>query len=185
METSELQAIQECQQGKLDSFGALYDLYIKKIYNFIYYKTLHKETAEDLTSKTFIKALDKIGTFKIDQGTFSAWIYQIARNNVIDYYRSQKQEIDIEDVWDLSAKPFKAEVEAKMELEKVQKYIQGIPSEQREIIILRVWEGLSYKEIADIVGKNENNCKVIYSRAMSKLRQQMPLSLLLIFLLNV
>lgn len=60
MAFSEQQVISQCQQGQLDGFGQLYDLYIKKIYNFIYYKTHHQQTAEDLTSQTFLKALSKI-----------------------------------------------------------------------------------------------------------------------------
>src|SRR6056297_2278284 len=90
MKQRESQAINNCQQGQLDSFNWLYERYIKKIYNFIYYKTMHQETAEDLTSQTFIKALNKINSFDSEQGTFQAWLYKIARNTVIDHYRTQK-----------------------------------------------------------------------------------------------
>jgi len=99
---NEKDIIVSCQQGDLEKFSWLYDKYIKKIYDFIYFKTTHKETAEDLTSQTFFKALEKIKTFNSDKGTFSAWLYQIARNTVIDHYRTMKKTVDIDDVWDMA-----------------------------------------------------------------------------------
>ena len=102
MEGDESQIIARIKNGELNQFGTLYDLYIKKIYNFVYYKTMHKETAEDLTSQTFFKALDNIQRFDETKGSFSSWLYRIARNTVIDYYRTKKTENNIEDVWDLS-----------------------------------------------------------------------------------
>ena len=72
MEAIELQIIQACQAGNLDRFAEIYDRYIKKIYSFIYYRTGHKEIAEDITSLVFMKAIDKIGSFNSSQGSFSS-----------------------------------------------------------------------------------------------------------------
>ena len=94
MENDEFAIVQSCQKGSVEDFGRLYDLYIKKIYNFIYYKTHHQETAEDLVSIVFTKALKKINTFD-NSGTFSAWLYRIARNTVIDHYRTKKLDYNI------------------------------------------------------------------------------------------
>jgi len=68
--TSQEQIIKECQKGNLDNFGLIYDDFFDKIYRFIYYKTHHKQTAEDLTSKTFIKALEKINSFDSKKGKY-------------------------------------------------------------------------------------------------------------------
>lgn len=183
MDTIEQTLIQNCQSGDNESFGQLYDLYIKKIYDFIYYKTLHKETAEDLTSKVFLKAWQSISRFNSAGGSFSAWLYQIARNAVIDHYRGQKNNRNIEDVWDLSSdEDLARDLDVKNKLADIEKYLQKLSTEQRDIIIMRVWQELSYQEIAVITGKNAANCKVIFSRAIQKLRQEMPFGLWLMLL---
>lgn len=185
MEGNELQVIQKCQKGDMEEFGKLYDKYVKKIYDFIYYKTQHKETAEDLTSQVFFKALDRIGGFVSGKGTFQAWLYQIARNLVIDHYRAKKNETNIEDVWDLAGKEdLERDLDAIRKLEKVEKYIKDLKSEQRDIIIMRVWQEMSYAEIAAVLEKSEASCKMIFSRAIGKLKKEMPLALYLTLLLT-
>lgn len=178
--TSQEQIIKECQKGNLDNFGLIYDDFFDKIYRFIYYKTHHKQTAEDLTSKTFIKALEKINSFDSKKGLFSSWIYRIARNNVIDYYRTNKKNFDISGIWDLGeSKDFDKTIDDRDKLAQVSRYLKKFKPEQREIIIMRIWDGLSYKEISEIIGKKEGNCKMIFSRTMTKLRQEIPLVLLI------
>jgi len=168
-----------------DNFGEIYDKYVRRIYNFIYYKTHHKETAEDLTSQTFTKALSKLSDFNGEKGSFSSWIYAIARNNVIDFYRTRKNNVNVDDVWDLADDTdIERDIDAIQKLGKVKKYLRALKPEQREIILLRVWGDHSYKEIAQITGKTENNCKVIFSRAIRTLREEMPISVFLSLLLS-
>lgn len=172
MDNHEEQLVVACQQGRTESFGKLYDLYIRKIYDFIYYKTMNREVAEDITSIVFTKALQNIGSYQsTETGTFAAWLYRIARNSVIDYYRSLRPNDDLADHFDLSRdERIEARTEAVLELEQVHSYLQKLPPLQRDIILMRVWQDLPYKTIADVVGKSEDNCKVIYSRAMKELR---------------
>lgn len=184
--TMESEIISKIQSGNTAAFGSLYDKYIKKIYDFIYYKTMHKETAEDLTSQVFIKALKKIDTFNEQKGTFQAWLYQIARNTVIDHYRQQKTMVDIEDVWGLADKSnMEIDVANKHLLEQVEVALAGFTTEQREIVILRVWQGLSYKEIAEVIGKSENSCKVTFSRTIKKLKNSGDFLAVLLFFINI
>lgn len=178
---NEVELIQKAQKGDNEAFGKIYDAYIKKIYNFVYYKTWHQETAEDLTSQTFFKALEKIQKFNPDKGSFSNWIYRIARNNVIDHFRTSKPTTLIEDAWDLSDNTdIPADTDTKLKLDKIREGVSLLSSEQREIVILRVWEGLSHKEIAEIMQKNESAIKMNYSRAVSKLKKEILIGLLLI-----
>lgn len=184
MEIDDIKIVKMCQAGQLHEFGLLYDKYIRRIYDFIYYKTTHKETAEDLTSQTFIKALGKITTYDSGKGSFSSWLYQIARNTVIDFYRTKKRTLNIEDIWDLAeAKDVDRDIDTKMKLKTIEKYLAKLTSEQRDIIIMRVWQEMSYREIAEVLGKSEAACKIAFSRVINKLRQEMPVILLVYLLL--
>lgn len=172
--TDEKAIIRACLKGDTARFAELYDAYVRNIYNFIYYKTHHKETAEDLTSETFFKALKNIRQFDLNR-SFRSWLYAIANYAVIDHYRAARPTTDIDDVWDLAANDdMVRDSETKRALAEVQKHLGALTAIQRDILILRLWQELSYKEIAEIVGKSEANSKMIYSRAIAQLRAAVP-----------
>ena len=175
--------IDKCRSGDQDAFGAIYDSYVRKIHDFIYYRTHHRETAQDLTSEVFLKAVRGLASFDATRGSISSWLYRIARNTVIDHYRTRHSELDIDDAWGLSAGgDASADVDALMKLEGVRTELRKLKSEQREIVIMRVWEELSYREISEILGKSEANCKMIFSRSIKQLRASLPLAALIVFL---
>lgn len=184
-EINDKEVVIKCQAGDFEQFGVLYDKYIKKIYEFIYFRTSHKETAEDLTSKTFMKALEGIKGFDAEKGTFSSWLYTIARNSVIDHYRVSKDAYssDLSQALDLaSSDDLEANQDIKDKLREVKAYLEKLKPEQKEIILMRVWQGLSYKEIAEIIGKSEDNCKVIFSRSINLLRKDLQVIVLLLLI---
>ncbi|MBD3208004.1 MAG: sigma-70 family RNA polymerase sigma factor [Candidatus Nealsonbacteria bacterium] len=169
-----------CQKGNLEEFSRLYNKYVEKIYNFIYYKSFHKETAEDLTSETFLKALKGIKKFDSNKGSFSSWLYRIARNNVIDFYRKKKAS-SIDEFWGIdSGEDIVSDIINKERVAEVKAYLKKLDSEKREIVIMRVWDNLPYKEIAEIVGKSEAACKMSFSRVMGQMREDFSLILILL-----
>ena len=172
-----------CQKGDTEAFGVLYDRYIDKIYRFVFYKTFVKEVAEDITSDVFHKALQKIASYDAGKGEFSAWLYRIARNSVIDHYRTQKTDVPLEDVFDVGFDERTPEsLDAIASLDKVHAYLETLTAKQREIITLRVWEELSYKQIAAIVGGTEDSVKMAFSRSIRELREKCgPISPLCLF----
>jgi RNA polymerase sigma-70 factor, ECF subfamily len=170
----ELQIIKACQNGDLSHFTQLYDSYHQAIYRFIYYRVHHKETAEDLTSTVFIKALENINQFKPSKGAFSSWIYRIARNSVIDHVRAHKGTDDITAAFDLSDNTnIPRDFDTQQQLQKVWRYLKDLDSKQRDIVIMRVWDGLSHKEIAETLSMTEASVKMAFSRTMSKLNQEL------------
>lgn len=175
--------VTRCQSGDTDAFGVLYDAYFDKIYRFVYYKTFSAEVAEDITSDVFHKALQKIQSFDAEKGTFSAWVYRIARNSVIDYYRTKQTVVPLEDVFDVGVDERTPEsLDALAALTKVTEYLETLSAKQREIITLRIWEERSYKEIAEIVGGSEDSVKMAFSRGIRELREQCgPISPLVLF----
>lgn len=163
-------------------FIGIYDEYSESIFRYIHYKTYHRETAEDLTSQTFLKALEKWEQYDRRKGPVSPWLYGIARNLVTDHFRSKGKwgfMGDISDVWDLPSKDNVhkelADRETKDEIHGALGKLSGL---QREIIILRLWEELPYNKIAPIVGKSEANCKMMFSRALKKLKTSLGSSIL-------
>ena len=183
MEDKEL--VIQCQEWNLEVFWELYDRYIDKIYKFIYLKTSSQEIAEDLSSEVFFKAMNSIDSFRSyeEKTSFKSWIYTIANNKVIDFYRTQKTETNIDDCFDLwQHYNFAEDVDNKEKLEKITAFLDTLKPEQKEIVILRIWEDLSYKEIAEITGKTLDNCKKIVSRSLKNIQANFILLLFIILL---
>lgn len=170
---NEAEIVKRAQAGDSQAFGELYDHYLGQIYRFVYYKVFSKETAEDLVSDTFMKAFGRLSSYKENRGQFSTWLYQIARNTVIDYYRTQKSHISIDDTFDI---PFNErtpeQIDVLASLNKVEEYLKKLPARQREIIMMRVWEGQSFKEIASNIGGSESSIKMAFSRSIRQLRDE-------------
>ncbi len=176
------------QKGDREAFARIYELYAKRIYAYLYYRSCSRETAEDLTATVFMKALEKLDGFRPELGGFSGWIYAIARNALADHFRRRDQTVSLEsvvsDVWDLpGCDDVALDAENRELWETVKSFVAALGSEQREILLLRVWDDLPYAEIARISGKTEGACKMCFSRALSSLREAMPLSLFIAFLM--
>ncbi len=185
MSTSDSDLALLCQQGQLDNFDALYTRHLKGIYAFIFYRTMERYTAEDLTSQTFLKAFENIGSFNPKKGAFSTWLYRIARNTVFDHFRTLHKHEDIENVWDLPSddNPF-LKASDSLDYEQIHQALKHLSKEKRDLVLMRLWDGLSYKEIADLSGKSEASLKMMFSRTISEVREKLgPTAVLLLALL--
>ncbi len=181
---NEADILKRAQAGDSEAFGLLYDYYLDAIYRFIYYKVFSREVAEDLVSDTFFKALKQLQSYNSSRGRFNSWLYQIARNTVIDYYRTKKENVPIDDLFDLGHdERTPDQLDALASLAKIEEYLKELPARQREIITLRIWEGKSFDEIATILGGTEASVKMAFSRSIRQLRavcgESAPLLLLL------
>jgi RNA polymerase sigma-70 factor (ECF subfamily) len=140
--------------------------------------------AEDLVSDTFFKALRQLQSYNSSRGRFNSWLYQIARNTVIDHYRTKKENVPIDDIFDLGHdERTPDQLDAVAGLAKVEEYLKALPARQREIITLRIWEGKSFDEIASILGGTEGSVKMAFSRSIRQLREVCGESAPLILLL--
>jgi RNA polymerase sigma-70 factor (ECF subfamily) len=171
MQYNEEELIKSCQGGNNEAFGLLYDHHIKVIYNFVYYKTRHKETAEDITSQTFFKALRSIQSVDPTKPLVS-WLYKIAHNTVLDHYRTSRSMLDIDEMVDImDTHDVISHLDDDREAVRVKQHLQNLSGIERDIVTMRIWQDLSYREIADILGKSEASCKMMYSRSLKKLRR--------------
>lgn len=180
---NDIKLIEAVQNGDADSFGTLYELYVQKLYSFIYHKTLNHEIAEDLTSETFLKAQNKIKQFNPKKAQFNTWLFTIARNVCIDFFRSYRATQSIEEIWDFASdEKIELAVETVLISDQIKVCMKRLTSEQREILTMRFWQDLSYGEIGEILGKSPENIKMITSRSIKKLREIYPASTVILLL---
>lgn len=163
-------AIKDCQKGDQKAFGLIYDYFSKRLYNFIFYRVGHKEIAEDILSDTFFKAWKGIGAVEVVE-TFAGWLFRIAKNNVIDYYRIKQVNVDLTEVEDFlkSEEDPVDDLNLNFDQKKLVKLIESLPIEQKLVIRYRFFEDMSISEISQIIDKSEGATRVIQHRAIVKL----------------
>ncbi len=172
------------KKGNREAFGRLYDCLFVKIYRFAYYRSYRKDAAEDITSLTFLKALENLQSFSREKGNFSAWLYGIARNCLADYYRQKSKTADLMSVWDLAAcDDVEIDAENRSNWENLQPYLSRLSAVERDILFMRVWDELPYQEIAVIIGKSEASCRMVFSRTIACIRKEMLAAMFIMFVL--
>jgi len=167
--------LNQASRGDEVAFGQIYDLYFEKIYRFVFYRVNHKEAAEDLTSEIFIRVWGKLSGIK-DIATFNGWIFQIARNLVIDYYRSRKEHVDLtvlENVL-LYEENFLERADFQIQHKELLESIKKLSPDQQVVIKLKFLDGLDNGEIAKILNKSEGAIRVIQHRATMELKNLLP-----------
>ena len=166
--------IMDAIQGEASAFGLIYDHYQPKIYRFIFIKTGRREEAEDLTHQVFLNAWQNIKSYKFRGFPFSSWLYQIARNQVIDHYRTSKnRSYDIEAIEEPESNddPIDIKIGQNIEMERVKKAILELKPAHQDIIIMRFVEDLSPKEVAKALNRPESTIRVLQHRAIKELQK--------------
>jgi len=159
-----------------NEFSEFYNKNIDKVFRFIYLRVDTTETAQDLTSLAFLK-LWKRKSSEISNPT--AFLYRIARNQIIDFYRAKsKKPLSLDKVGEIAdfqvAQPtFSQKIELTMEMERIKKAIHNIKPVYADVIIWHYIDDLSNKEIAQILNKTEGNVRVIIHRALEALKKQL------------
>lgn len=170
------ETLEKAIKGESLAFGDLYDKYQPGVYRLIYLKVGHREEAEDLTHQVFLNAWKNIKNFEGQGIEFSSWLFRIARNKIIDYYRLKRTFEDIEDedgelFIDPSQDLMDEKVEDRIDITKVTLALNKLKENQRDIIIMRFVEELSHKEMSQILGKSQSVIRVIQYRAIRKLKK--------------
>ncbi len=167
------------EQAKSDpgAFGLLYENYLQKIYNYVYYRTGNHHDAEDLTAKTFQRAMKHISRYEQRGVPFSAWLYRIAHNVVANWHRDQSRrkvvaldELVLYQRWQQSLEGLVEENEEKRELLKA---IRRLPADRQQLLILKFVEGMSNEATGQIMGRSEGAIKSLYHRTLLALRKEM------------
>lgn len=166
------------KQKDKDAFIEFYDLYVDRIYRFVYFKIGNKEEAEDLVSLIFLKTWNHLLENKLtDVKTLRALVYRIARNAIIDHYRKNLSQNNVSlddnediDVADLSYVNLIRDIDSSIDRQEIEKRLLELKDEYREIIIFKFIEEFSVSEIAEIIGKPRGTVRVLMHRALKALR---------------
>lgn len=157
----------------------LYREYFPKVYNFFFYKLMHKENAEDLTGRTFLKIAEHLHTYNPEKSKPGTWIWQISENTLIDFYRTQKGvlplDVEMTDIGGAITVSFEEQYAQIInpERKKLHAAIFKLTERDRMLACYKYLLGFSYHEIAEKFQLNESTLATALSRAKEKLREEM------------
>ena len=159
--------------GDAAAFGQLYDLYLDRVYRYVYYRLGNRQDAEDVTEQVFLRALQAINRFRCDDSPFIAWLLGIARNAVIDHVRARKSTHPLNEALVDKGQNGDPGLLADMRCthEQLRQAILGLKPEYREVIVLRFVEELDHAQTAASLSRSEGAVRVLQHRALCALRQ--------------
>ena len=164
--------VKRAQNGEAEAFGEIYDAYAKQMYNFLFNKTRHKQTTEDLVHTVFLKAWTNLLSYHPRASTkFSTWLFQIANFTLIDYWRTRKPTTDLTEVENLtlfSENPILYE-----EYSYLWKALKQLPLPYQTVLDLRFRQELTVEEAAQIMKKSTIGIRVLQHRALKALKKQL------------
>jgi RNA polymerase sigma-70 factor, ECF subfamily len=167
------------QQGDREALEELYLIHFDRIYSYLHVSVGNRHDAEDLTTQTFLKMLEKIGTFKWQSAPFSAWLFRIAHNLAMDHFRAGRRWQPEEEVPEPPGEEEpSAELTAMQTIgrESMLKLIDHLSPEQQQVLTLKFVFNLPNAEVAAILDKTEGAIKSLQHRALVSLQKQIAQS---------
>lgn len=166
------------QRGDRDAYAELYDRYVDVVYRYLHYRTGSHALAEDLTSETFLRALRRLDSFVWQDRDIAAWFLAIARNLVLDHYKSASYRLEISTADMLDAERPDSGIEeavvSALESAALLGAVRRLKADQQECLVLRFLQGLSVAETAQVMGRTEGAVKQLQLRAVRVLARQLP-----------
>jgi RNA polymerase sigma-70 factor, ECF subfamily len=151
------------------ALAELYDAYAGRVYGYLYRRVSSPQVAEDLTGDVFVKVLEALDSGKPWRTAFRAWLYRIAHNVVVDWYRGQARiECEPLDSWDV---PVGASMPDVMADQALRRALLTLTEQQQQVLVLRFGEGLKIREVAEILGKSAGAVEALQHRALTALRE--------------
>jgi RNA polymerase sigma-70 factor (ECF subfamily) len=150
----------------------LYACYVERITHYVYFRVTDHQLAEDITSRIFLKVLEKLDTYQVGQSPVIAWLYRMAHNAVIDHYRIKRTFISLEDVHPAEVRQddgIEERLELQMKSQQLRAALQLLTKEQQRVLVLKFIDGLSTREIARQLGKRPGSVRSLQMRALQRL----------------
>lgn len=161
----------------MTGFEEIYNMYFKDVYYFTLSLCKDKHIAEDITSETFLKAIESIDKFK-GNSDIRVWLFQIAKNSYYSYLRKDKKTAHSDDFLEFTEDTnASANIEHKIideeDSKRIHKLLHDLKEPYKEVFTLRIFGELSFKQIGELFGKTDNWACVTFHRAKKKIRDQM------------
>ena len=158
------------------AFGELYARYSGQIYNYLYrHLEGRAQEAEDLTSEVFAKVLEKIGSYQARGVPFSAWLFRVAHNHLIDHVRRRPRMpvVPIDDAYEVHQPGSFAALDQSLTSDQIKGAIGALTEEQRQVVTMRFLRGLSTAETAEAIDKSEDAVKKLQARGLATLKRSL------------
>ena len=170
-------ALDRATRGDREAFGVLYERYVGRIYNYIYYRTGNTYDAEDLTARVFYRAMRRISSYENRGLPMTAWLYRIAHNLVANWHRDRGRRTEIPLEEGATYTTYQEHPESALlrseERERLLSVIHKLPADRQQLIIFKFVEHLSNAEIGVIMGRTEGAVKSLYHRTLLSLRDEL------------
>jgi len=165
--------VRRTQQHDQDAFAQLYEEYFDKIYRYIAFKIGNKTEAEDMTQQVFLNAIKSISSFRWRGIPFSAWLFRIAHNQVVDYLRKKAKHAttSLDEVLVSNGNNPQLVAEQNLDIERLLLATKQLTQAQREVISLRFASELSIAQVARVMGKSQGAIKALQHSAIVALRK--------------
>jgi RNA polymerase sigma-70 factor (ECF subfamily) len=169
--------VRRAQKHDQEAFAQLYEEYFDRIYRYITLKIGDAVEAEDLTQQVFLNSLRSISSFKWRGRPFSAWLYRIAHNQVVDYLRKKKRtDVPLEENLASGGDNPQLAAERKLDIEGVLSATRQLTDAQREVISLRFTSELSIAQVAEVMGKSQGAVKALQHSGIVALRRALSVT---------
>ncbi len=168
----DLQLVDRAKRGDGDALAGLYDAYVQRIYRYVALRLRDASEAEDLTEQVFMKMLESIASFQPSRAPFSAWLFRIAHNLVVDHQRKQRSRaryIQMEAPLLRSEDPSELAV-VEVQMAAVREAVKKLPASQQQVIALRFGGQQSIAEVAQVMSRSQAAVKSLQYKAIQTLR---------------
>ncbi len=171
----EWELVQRAQALEESALADLYSTYYPRVYNYAFLQLGDIQAAEDLASEVMLKVLESVRKYQFKGAPFSAWVFRIARNRLIDLHRRRKRRGEVDLTEPVAAMQISPEVLAERALDRGQLHLalKYLTDEQRQVIVLKFIEGFDNGSIARVLGRSEGAVKSLQHRALNSLRRIM------------
>lgn len=168
--------VRKAQKGDSEAFAEIYDCFVDQIYRYVYFR-VPKEDAEDITEVVFLKAWEKIKQYRPKRKSFSAWVYRIAHNLVVDTYRFKKDKATQElspnvPEYRREHNPIRM-TESSLHSDKLKIALSNVKKNYKQVIVLKFINELSNTEIAEVLRKSEGSVRILQFRALKALKREL------------
>lgn len=159
----------EAKKGNTDAFREIFDQFVDKLYGYALSRTSNRQDALDIVQETFVDLWSAIEKFKYkSEAEFSGFVFKILKRKIAKRYAKKRDDVSIENL-DLGD-GYRMEIE---DYRYVVRGVDGLPKKYGEVVRLRYWSDLSFKEIAEMLNINEGAAKVRHQRAVEKLKEKL------------